>query len=144
MKRPRNRIPSTDNDRWFERYGKGGYFCLPRELLFNLVDCIENATFYAYVALASCHYEGNTTYAGPYVAKLTGKDESGVRGHLTDLETLGLIRREPLGQGYKILFDCPTRKRLKEGAALIQERSQERAKRRKAAAELRATSEAKK
>ncbi len=119
MKRPRNRIASAENDRWFERYGKGGYFCLPRALLFNLVDCIDNAALYVYVALASCHYEGNTTYAGPHIAKLTGKDESAVRKHMVELETLGLIRREPLGRGYKVLFQCPDRKRIKDGAAVV-------------------------
>lgn len=130
MKRPRNRIASTDNDRWFERYGKGGYFCLPRALLFNAVDCIDNATLYVYVALASCHYEGNTTYAGPHIAKLTGKDERAVRGHLADLETLGLIRREPLGQGFRVLFLCPDRQRIKDGAAEIASRKLARQQRR--------------
>lgn len=133
MKRPRNRVPSTDNDRWFERYGKAGYFCLPRALLFNVMDCIDNATLYVYIALASCHYEGNTTYAGPFIAKLTGKDERGVRQHLADLETLGLIRRELLGQGYRILFDCPTRERIKHGAELIDARKQARQQRRRTA-----------
>jgi hypothetical protein len=130
MKRPRNRIASADNDRWFERYGKGGYFCLPRALLFNMVDCIDNATLYVYVALASCHYEGNTTYAGPHIAKLTGKDERAVRGHLADLETLGLIRREPLGQGFRVLFLCPDRQRIKDGAAEITSRKLARQQRR--------------
>ena len=133
MKRPRNRVASTDNDRWFERYGKAGYFCLPRALLFNVVDCIDNATLYVYIALASCHYEGNTTYAGPYVAKLTGKDERGVRQHLADLETLGLIRREPFGQGFRILFECPDRDRIKQGAEAIDARKQARQQRRRAA-----------
>ena len=63
------------------------------KLLFTVVDCIDNATMYTYMALASCHYEGNTTYAGPYLAKLTGKDERAIRLHLSDLEVLGLIRR---------------------------------------------------
>lgn len=133
MKRPRNRVASTDNDRWFERYGKAGYFCLPRALLFNVVDCIDNATLYVYIALASCHYEGNSTYAGPYVAKLTGKDERGVRQHLADLETLGLIRREPFGQGFRILFECPDRTRIKQGAEAIDARKQARQQRRRAA-----------
>ncbi|MBS0349096.1 MAG: hypothetical protein JSR69_21835 [Proteobacteria bacterium] len=133
MKRPRNRVTSTDNDRWFERYGKAGYFCLPRALLFNVVDYIDNATLYVYIALASCHYEGNTTYAGPYVAKLTGKDERGVRQHLADLETLGLIRREPFGQGFRILFECPDRDRIKQGAEAIDARKQARQQRRRAA-----------
>jgi DNA-binding transcriptional ArsR family regulator len=133
VKRRRNRLPCTRNNRWFERYGSDGYFCLPRALLFNVVDCIDNATFYAYVALASCHFEGNSTYAGPHVAKLTGKDASAVRGHLADLETLGLITREPLRQGYKILFDCPTRARVKEGAAIIAKGKAERLERRRAA-----------
>lgn len=133
MKRPRNRVASTDNDRWFERYGKAGYFCLPRALLFNVVDCIDNATLYVYIALASCHYEGNSTYAGPYVAKLTGKDERGVRQHLADLETLGLIRREPFGQGFRILFECPDRARIKQGAEAIDARKQARQQRRRAA-----------
>jgi len=119
VKRKRNRIPCDRNNRWYERYGENGFFCLPRSLLFNVVDCIDNATFYAYVALASCHFEGNTTYAASHVAKLTGKDESNVRGHLVDLETLGLISREPLGRGFKILFESPTRKRIKEGVAAI-------------------------
>lgn len=119
MKRKRNRVPCDRNNRWYERYGENGFFCLPRSLLFNVVDCIDNATFYVYVALASCHFEGNTTYAASHVAKLTGKDESNVRGHLADLEILGLITREPLGRGFKILFECPTRKRIKEGAAAI-------------------------
>ncbi len=122
MKRKRNRIPCDRNNKWYERYGENGFFCLPRALLFNVVDYIDNATFYAYVALASCHYEGNTTYAASHVAKLTGKDESNVRGHLADLETLGLIKREPMGRGFKILFECPTRARVKEGAALIAQR----------------------
>jgi len=133
MKRQRNRVPSNDNDRWFERYGQGGYFCLPRALLFNMVDCIDNATLYVYVALASCHYEGNTTYAGPYLSKLTGKDERAIRNHIADLETLGLVRREPFGQGYRILFECPSRTRIKQGVAEIDERKQQRRQRRKAA-----------
>lgn len=133
MKRNRNRIPSNDNDRWYERYGEGGFFCLPRKLLFNVVDCIDNATMYVYLALASCHYEGNTTYAGPYIAKLTGKDERAVRLHLSDLETLGLIRREPLGRGFRILFECPDRARIKKGMLEIETRKQERQERRKAA-----------
>ncbi|MCO5119741.1 MAG: hypothetical protein M9951_08890 [Burkholderiaceae bacterium] len=140
MKRRRNRIPSADNDRWYERYGQGGYYCLPRALLFNLVDCIDNATFYVYVALASCHYEGNTTYAGPHIAKLTGKDERAVRGHLADLEALGLITRVPLGQGYKVLFQCPDRQRIREGAAQIAARKLERRQRRIATAEAAETS----
>ena len=133
MKRRRNRVPCTRNNRWFERYGTDGYFCLPRAMLFNIADCIDNATFYAYVALASCHFEGNSTYAGPHVAKLTGKDSSAVRGHLADLVTLGLITREPLGQGYKILFECPTRARIKEGAALVAQRKAQRLERRRQA-----------
>lgn len=135
MKRARNRVPSSDNDRWFERYGAGGYFCLPRNLLFNLVDCIDNATFYVYVALASCHFEGNTTYAGPHLAKLTGKDERAIRAIMADLETLGLIRREPFGRGFRILFDCPTRERIRQGAQQIDARKASRhARRRKARA----------
>ena len=136
MKRKRNRIPCERNNKWYERYGENGFFCLPRSLLFNLVDCIDNATFYAYVALASCHYEGNTTYAASYVAKLTGKDESNVRGHLADLETLGLISREPLERGFKILFECPTRKRIKEGVAAIAAKRSLTAKRRKTPAKV--------
>ena len=131
MKRKRNRMPCDRNNRWYERYGENGFFCLPRSLLFNLVDCIDNATFYAYVALASCHFEGNTTYAALHVAKLTGKDESNVRAHLVDLETLGLITREPLGRGFKILFECPTRKRIKQGAAVIAEQRRKAIDRRK-------------
>lgn len=142
MRRRRNRVPSTSNDRWYERYAQGGYFCLPRPMLLNILDYIDNATFYVYVALTSCHYEGNTTYAGPHIAKLTGKDERAVRGHLADLETLGLIRRELLGRGYKILFECPTRARLKEGAGLIEAHKLEISKRRMAAKELRAASTA--
>jgi hypothetical protein len=130
VKRARNRVPSTDNDQWFTRYGKGGFFCLPRNLLFNVTDCIDNATLYVYVSLASCHFEGNTTYAGPYIAKLTGKDERGVRQHLADLETLGLIRREPFGRGFRILFECPSRDRIKQGAAQIDARKQARQQRR--------------
>lgn len=133
MKRARSRIPSDDNNRWFERFGEGGYFCLPRKLLFNVVDCVDNATMYVYVALASCHYEGNTTYAGPYLSKLTGKDERAVRLHLADLELLGLIRREPLGQGFRVLFECPDRERIKQGVRAIEARKQERLKRREAA-----------
>lgn len=132
MKRSLNRIPSDDNNRWYEGYGEGGFYCLPRKLLFNAVDCIDNATFYVYVALASCHYEGNTTYAGRYVARLTGKDERAVRLHLADLETLGLIRREPLGQGFRILFECPDRARIQQGVLEIQARKRERQLRRKA------------
>ena len=135
MKRPRNRVPSHDNDRWFEGYGQGGFFCLPRNLLFNVADLIDNATFYVYVALASCHYEGNTTYAGPYIAKLTGKDERAVRLHLADLETLGLVKREPLGRGFRVLFLCPDRERVRQGALLIEARKQERRQRRKASQE---------
>lgn len=135
MKRSRNRVPSTENDRWFEGYGQGGFFCLPRPVLFNVVDLIDNATFYVYVALASCHYEGNTTYAGPYVAKLTGKDERAVRLHLADLETLGLIRREPLGRGFRVLFLCPDRDRVRQGAQLVEARKQERKRRRATAAQ---------
>lgn len=142
MKRPRERIASNDNNRWYEGYGDGGYFCLPRKLLFNVVDYIDNATMYAYLALASCHFEGNTTYAGPYIAKLTGKDERAVRLHLADLETLGLIRREPLGQGFRILFDCPDRERIRQGAQEIQARKQERLKRRELAKTAKASNEA--
>ena len=131
MKRRRNRVPCTRNNRWFERYGSDGYFCLPRAMLFNVADCIDNSTFYAYIALASCHFEGNSTYPGAHVAKLTGKDASAVRGHLADLVTLGLISREPLGQGYKVLFECPTRARVKEGAALVAQRKALRLERRK-------------
>jgi hypothetical protein len=127
-------VPSTDNNRWFERYGQGGFFCLPRPILFNLLNKIDNATFYVYVALASCHFEGNTTYAGPYLTKLTGKDERAVRGHLADLETLGLIRRELFGRGFRILFDCPDRDRIVRGAAAIDARKQARLQRRKATA----------
>ena len=133
MKRTRNQSPSDDNNRWYERYEEGGFFCLPRKLLHTLVDCIDNATFYVYVALASCHFEGNTTYAGPFLSKLTGKDERAIRLHLSDLETLGLIRREPLGQGYKILFECPDRERIKQGMAAIEARKRERQARRHAA-----------
>lgn len=135
MKRNRDRVPSHDNDRWYEGYGQGGFFCLPRALLFNVVDLVDNATMYVYVALASCHYEGNTTYAGPYIAKLTGKDERAVRLHLSDLETLGLIRREPLGRGFRVLFECPNRERVKQGALLVASRKEERKERRKAAQE---------
>lgn len=133
MRRQRSRVPSSDNDRWYERYGRDGYFCLPRAVLFALLDNIDNATFYVYVALASCHMEGNTTYAGPYLAKLTGKDERAIRGYLEDLETLGLVRREPFGRGYRILFECPDRGRIKQGAAEIDARKEERKERRKAA-----------
>jgi DNA-binding transcriptional ArsR family regulator len=133
MKRTRNRIPNDDNNKWYERYGEAGFFCLPRKLLLNVVDCIDNATMYVYLGLASCHYEGNTTYAGPYIAKLTGKDERAVRLHLADLETLGLIRREPLGQGFRILFECPTRERIRRGSLAIEARKQGRLIRRKAA-----------
>lgn len=133
MKRSRNQVPSTDNNQWFGGYGEGGFFCLPRKLLFNVVDCIDNATFYVYVALASCHYEGNTTYVSAYLSKLTGKDERAIRLHLSDLETLGLIRREPFGKGFRILFECPTRDRIKQGVEAIQARKQERLERRKAA-----------
>lgn len=138
MKRPRNRVPSTDNDRWFEGYGQGGFFCLPRTLLFNVADLVDNATFYVYVALASCHFEGNTTYAGPYIARLTGKDERAVRLHLADLEALGLVKREPLGRGFRILFLCPDRDRVRQGALLVEARKQERRKRRNAAGEVKA------
>lgn len=130
MKRNRNQIPSEDNNRWYERYGEGGFFCLPRKLLFTVVDCIDNATMYTYMALASCHYEGNTTYAGPYLAKLTGKDERAIRLHLSDLEVLGLIRREPLGRGFRILFECPDRERIRQGALAIKKRKDERKRRR--------------
>ncbi|MCM3565718.1 helix-turn-helix domain-containing protein [Hydrogenophaga intermedia] len=133
MKRARNRIPSDENNRWYEGYGEGGFFCLPRKLLFNVADSIDNATLYVYVALASCHYEGNTTYAGPYLAKVTGKDERAIRLHLSDLETLGLIRREPLGQGFRILFECPDRERIRQGVLAIEARKQERLRRRQAA-----------
>jgi DNA-binding transcriptional ArsR family regulator len=133
MKRTRSRFPSDNNNRWYEGYGEGGYFCLPRKLLFNMVDCVDNATLYVYVALASCHYEGNTTYAGPYLAKLTGKDERAIRLHLSDLETLGLIRREPLGRGFRVLFEWPVRERVKQGVQAIEARKQERLKRRQAA-----------
>ncbi|MCF8157313.1 MAG: hypothetical protein K9K35_15025 [Rhodoferax sp.] len=131
MKRQRNRVPCNRNDKWYTRYDEKGFFCLPRAIFFSLVDCIDNATFYAYVALASCHFEGNTTYAASHLAKLTGKDESNIRGHLADMETLGLISREPLGRGFKILFECPTRKRIKEGVAVIAEERRVAAERRK-------------
>ena len=131
MKRPRNRIPCDRNNRWYERYEKGGYFCLPRALLFSLVDHIDNATLYVYLALTSCHFEGNTTYAGPHLAKLTGKNERNVRKHMEDLETLGLITREPLGRGFKVLFQCPPPSRIKDGAALISEKKAALLQRRK-------------
>ena len=131
MKRRRSRIPCDRNNRWYERYGNGGYFCLPRNLLFSMVGLIDNATVYVYLAAASCHFEGNTTFAGPHIAKLTGKDESAVRGHLADLETLGLIAREPLGRGYRILFECPTRARIKQGADVLAKRKREALQRRK-------------
>jgi hypothetical protein len=127
----RNRVPSDANNRWFERYGQGGFFCLPRPLLFAMAGHIDNATMYVYVALASCHFEGNTTFAGPYLAKLTGKDERAVRGHLADLETLGLICREPFGRGYRIFFQCPDRERIEQGAAKVDARKQARLIRRK-------------
>ena len=130
MKRVRKPETCHDNDRWFERYGSGGYFCLPRKLLFNLAGQIDNATFYAYVALASCHYEGNTTFPGAYLAKITGKEERAVRDYLCDLETLGLIRREPMGRGYRILFACPDRERIKDGAARVAAKKAERRRRR--------------
>lgn len=134
MKRRRDRIPNDDNNRWYERYGEGGYFCLPRTLVFTLVDRIDNATLYVYLALASCHIEGNTTFAGsPYVAKLTGKDERSARRHLKDLETLGLIRRERLGDGFRVLFECPDRARIRQGAQVIEARKQKLRERRKAA-----------
>ncbi len=131
MKRRRNRVSCERNNRWYERYQQGGYFCLPRALLFSMVDYIDNATLYVYIALASCHFEDNSTYAGPHVAKLTGKDERNVREHLADLETLGLIEREPLGRGFKILFQCPTRARIKEGAVRIAEKKAALLQRRK-------------
>ena len=131
MKRRRSRVACAKNNRWYERYGKDGYFCIPRSLLFNLVDVIDNATFYAYVALASCHFEDNTTYAGPHVAKLTGKDQSAVRGYLADIETLGLITRESFGRGFKILFECPTRARIKQGAAVLEQKKCEALERRR-------------
>jgi len=130
MRRRRKPIPSTDNDRWYERYGAGGYFCLPRFMLQNVAKLIDNATFFVYVALASFHFEGNTTFASSGVAGLIGKDERGVRVHLADLETLGLIKREPLGRGYKILFLCPSRNRIKQGAILVEAQRLEKAKRR--------------
>lgn len=133
MKRRRNRIPCDRNNRWYDRYENSGYFCLPRDVLFSMVDLIDNATVYVYIAAASCHFENNTTFAGPHIARLTGKDESAVRGHLADLETLGLIAREPLGRGYKILFQCPTRARIKKGAAVLAKRRQEALERRKRA-----------
>ena len=126
MKRNRGRIPNNDNNRWYEGYEQGGYFCLPRSLLLNVKNCIDNATLYSYIALASCHFEGNTTYASQHIATLTGKDERAVRLHLADLETLGLIRREPLGRGFRILFECPTRERVKQGALEIEARKQRR------------------
>lgn len=131
MKRQRKRIPCDRNNKWYDRYGENGFFCLPRSLLFNVVDFIDNATFYVYVALASCHFEGNTTYPATHLAKLTGKDEGNVRDYVADLETLGLIKRERLGRGFKILFECPTRKRIKEGAAVIAEQRRLASERRK-------------
>jgi hypothetical protein len=142
MKRRRNRVPCERNNRWYERYQQGGYFCLPRALLFNIVDYIDNATLYVYMALASCHFENNSTYAGPHVAKLTGKDERNVRDHLADLETLGLIEREPLGRGFKVLFQCPTRARIKEGADRITEKKAALLHRRKKSKEQAPTAEA--
>ncbi len=44
MKRRRNRVPCERNNRWYERYQQGGYFCLPRALLFSIVDYVDNAT----------------------------------------------------------------------------------------------------
>ena len=131
MRARRGKVPCGKNDGWYERYGKGGFFCLPRPILFNLKGHIDNATFYVYVALASYHFKGNTTYPGAAsIATLTGKDERAIRGHLKDLEELGLITREKLGQGYKILFECPNRERVKEGASAIAERRNARATRR--------------
>lgn len=101
--------------------------------MFNVVNCIDNATMYVYPVLESCHYEGNTTYADPYIAKLTGKDERAIRLHLADLEPQGLIRREPLEQGYRILLECPHRERIWQGAQAIAPRKQKRAQRREAA-----------
>ena len=129
-------MPSTDNNHWFEGYGQAGFFCLPRALLFSAVDLIDNATMYVYVALCSCHFEGNTTYAGPYLSKLTGKDERAIRVHLADLEILGLIERERFGQGYRILFKCPPRDRIKQGAEQITARKLERQQRRKEAGKV--------
>ena len=139
MKRLRKQVPSTDNNRWYERYGQDGYFCLPRALLFNMLNDIDNATLHVYVALASCHFEGNTTFAaGAYLSKLTGKDEGNIRDHLGDLERLGLIRRETFGRGYRILFQCPGRERIKQGAVQVKARKEARNARRKAAAARRA------
>jgi hypothetical protein len=70
--------------------------CLPRKLLFTVVDCIDNATMYVYVALASRHYEGNTTYAGPYLAKLTGKDERAIRLRFVHIQQLAQVHDEGL------------------------------------------------
>lgn len=96
-----------------------------------MVDCIDNATMYVYVALASRHYEGNTTYAGPYLAKLTGKDERAIRLHLSDLETLGLIRREPWS-GLQNSTEYLERA-IKQGVLAIEARKRERQERRNAA-----------
>lgn len=126
MKRRRDRIRSNDNNRRYERHEAGGCFGLPLKLLFNAVDCVDNATMYVYLALASCHYEGHTTCAGSDIARLTGKDECTVRLHLADLEILGLIRREPLGRAYRTLFECPDRERIRQGAQAIAARKQER------------------
>ena len=134
MKRPRKQVPSTDNNRWYERYGQDGYFCLPRALLFKMLNDVDNATLHVYFALTSCHFEGNTTFAAsPYLSKLTGKDEKNIREHLADLERLGLIRRETFGRGYRILFQCPDRERIKQGAVQVKAHRDEKKARRAAA-----------
>ncbi|GKS83836.1 hypothetical protein AVMA1855_06810 [Acidovorax sp. SUPP1855] len=84
-----------------------------------MVDLIDNVTLYAHVALASCHYEDNTTFAGQERMKAP------CRGYLADLETLGPIKREPFGRGSKILFECRTRARIKQGAAVLEQKKRE-------------------
>ncbi len=141
MKRPRKLVHSTDNNRWYERYGRHGYFCLPRALLLNMLNDVDNATLHVYFALTSCHFEGSTTFAAaPYLSKLTGKDEGNIRDHLADLERLGLIRRETFGRGYRILFQCPDRERIKEGAAQVKAHRDAKKARRDVAKALRAES----
>jgi hypothetical protein len=74
--------------------------------------------------LASCHFENNTCYAGSaHLARLTGKDERAVRRYMNELVGLGLIEREPLGKGYKIIFLCPTMAEIKEGAERVAEQT---------------------
>lgn len=119
-------VSCSRNDHWWEGYGQGGFICLPRTLLNILKDNIDHATFRTYVTLCTFHFEGRATFVSSKIATLLRKDDRAVRRQLADLETLGLISREPFGRGFKILFQCPTPERIREGAEKLAQRKRNR------------------